>query len=129
MGTDPVSERHLRRPGTTHAEVAETEVTIFTSRRKKEHLTCRLVVRRVKRLNPAVGTGQGELFTTHRHHTFVTNSALTMIEADARHRDHAIVEQVPRRTRERSPRPPTVRKVRRQHGLARARSDHLQPRQ
>ena len=75
------------------AEVAETEVTIFTSRRMREHVTCRLVVRRVKRLNPA-DTGQGELFTTHRHHAFVTNSTLTLVEADARHRDHAIVEQV-----------------------------------
>jgi len=74
------------------AEVAETEVTVFTSRRKKEHVICRLVVRRVKRLNPHAG--QGELFDAHRHHAFVTNSSLTTIEADARHRDHAIVEQV-----------------------------------
>ncbi|AWZ23079.1 transposase [Rhodococcus pyridinivorans] len=76
------------------AEVAETEVTIFTSRRKRDHVTCRLVVRRVKRLNPTADAGQGELFTPHRHHAFVTNSALTTVEADARHRDHAIVEQV-----------------------------------
>ncbi|WP_066913766.1 IS1380 family transposase [Millisia brevis] len=76
------------------AEVAETEVTIFTSRRKREHVTCRLVVRRVKRLNPVADTGQGELFTAHRHHAFVTNSTLPLVEADARHRDHAIVEQV-----------------------------------
>lgn len=76
------------------AEVAETEVTILTSRRKKEHVTCRLVVRRVKRLNPSAGAGQDELFTTHRHHGFVTNSTLSTVESDARHRDHAIVEQV-----------------------------------
>ncbi|WP_422626986.1 IS1380 family transposase [Rhodococcus sp. (in: high G+C Gram-positive bacteria)] len=76
------------------AEVAETEVTIFTSRRKKDHVTCRLVVRRVTRLNPAANDGQDELFTTHRHHAFVTNSTLTTVEADGRHRDHAIVEQV-----------------------------------
>lgn len=76
------------------AEVAETEVTVFTSRRKKDHVTCRLVVRRVKRLNPHVHSGQGELFDTYRNHAFVTNSTLTTIEADARHRDHAIVEQV-----------------------------------
>lgn len=75
------------------AEVAETEVTIFTSRRKSEHVTCRLV-RRVTRLNLAVDTGQGELFTTHRHHAFVTNSTLTLVEVDARHRGYAIVEQV-----------------------------------
>lgn len=49
--------------------------------------------RRVKRLNPAADAGQEELFATHRHHAFVTNSTLTTVEADARHRDHAIVEQ------------------------------------
>jgi hypothetical protein len=73
------------------AEVAETTLTCFTSRRKRDHVTCRLVVRRVKRLNPA---GQEELFTAYRHHGFITNSTLPMIEADQRHRDHAVVEQV-----------------------------------
>ncbi len=76
------------------AEVAETDLTVFTSRRKRDHVTCRLVVRRVKRLNPAAHAGQGELFAAHRHHAFITNSTLSTVEADARHRDHAIVEQV-----------------------------------
>ena len=35
------------------AEVAEIAFTAFTSRRKADHVTARLVVRRVKRLNPA----------------------------------------------------------------------------
>ena len=92
-------------PGGGHwvsdAEVAQTTVTVFTSRRKAEHVTCRLVVRRVKRLNPITPAGNGkpgsvqeELFATYRHHGFITNSTLAMVEADARHRDHAIVEQV-----------------------------------
>ncbi len=93
-------------PGGGHwvsdAEVAQTTVTVFTSRRKCEHVTCRLVVRRVKRLNPvAPPTGEGtpgsvpeELFAAYRHHGFITNSPLAMVEADARHRDHAVVEQV-----------------------------------
>jgi len=76
------------------AEVAETTITVFTSRRKADHVTCRLVVRRVKRLNPAAHTGQGELFDAYRHHGFVTNSTLSSIEADQRHRDHAVIEQV-----------------------------------
>ena len=78
------------------AEVAEVAFTAFTSRRKAEHVTCRLVVRRVKRLQPPTGdaTVQGELFAAYRHHAFITNSTLSTIEADARHRDHAIVEQV-----------------------------------
>ena len=78
------------------AEVAEVSFTAFTSRRKAEHVTCRLIVRRVKRLQPPAsdGTEQGELFAAYRHHAFITNCTLEMVEADERHRDHAIVEQV-----------------------------------
>jgi hypothetical protein len=78
------------------AEVAEIPFTAFTGRRKHEHVTCRLIVRRVKRLQPLAGDGteQGELFATYRHHAFITNSEFSTIEADERHRDHAIVEQV-----------------------------------
>ncbi|EFQ84143.1 putative transposase, IS4 family [Aeromicrobium marinum DSM 15272] len=77
------------------AEVAEVPFTAFTGRRKAENVTCRLVVRRVKRLQRLAsdGTEQGELFATYRHHAFITNSTLEMVEADQRHRDHAIVEQ------------------------------------
>lgn len=78
------------------AEVAEIDLTAFTSRRKADHVPCRLVVRRVKRLNAksSDGSRQGELFATYRHHAFITNSTLSVVEADARHRDHAVVEQV-----------------------------------
>ena len=78
------------------AQVAEVAFTAFTSRRKAQHVACRLVVRRVLRLQPkaADGTVQGELFADYRHHAFITNSTLDMVTADARHRDHAIVEQV-----------------------------------
>jgi len=78
------------------AEVAEVDFVAFTGRRKAEHVSCRLLVRRVRRLQPLTldGTEQGELFTAHRHHAFITNSTLAMLEADQRHRDHALVEQV-----------------------------------
>jgi hypothetical protein len=77
------------------AEVAEVPVTAFTSRRKAEHVTARLIVRRVKRLNPAsVPAGQGELFAAWRHHAVFTDSPLPMLEAETIHRGHAIVEQV-----------------------------------
>ncbi len=77
------------------AEVAEVPFVAFTGRRKAQHVTCRLIVRRVKRLQRLAsdGTEQGELFATYRHHAFITNSTLGMVEADQRHRDHAIVEQ------------------------------------
>ncbi|WP_431791973.1 IS1380 family transposase [Kocuria palustris] len=76
------------------AEVAETTFTAFVSRRKSERISCRLVVRRVKRLNTGGKTGQEPLFDTYRYHAFITNSTLSAVEADATHRRHAIVEQV-----------------------------------
>ena len=78
------------------AEVAEVDFVAFTGRRKAEHVPCRLVARRVRRLQPLAGDGsaQGELFAAHRHHAFITNTALGTIEADQVHRGHAIVEQV-----------------------------------
>jgi len=77
------------------AEVAEIAFTAFTSRKKAEHIGARLIVRRVKRLNPAtVPTGQGELFSTWRHHAVFTDSAESMLAAEATHRDHAIIEKV-----------------------------------
>ncbi|UAL28369.1 IS1380 family transposase [Nocardioides rotundus] len=77
------------------AEVAEIPFTAFTSRKKTEHVTARLIVRRVKRLNPkSVPAGQGELFATYRHHAVFTDSPPTMLEAEAAHRAHAVIEQV-----------------------------------
>jgi hypothetical protein len=75
---------------------AEVPFTAFTSRRKAKHVTCRLVVRRVKRLQPLASDGstQGELFAAHRHHAFITNSSVDTVAADQNHRGHAIVEQV-----------------------------------
>ncbi|MDK9628278.1 IS1380 family transposase [Propionibacterium freudenreichii] len=76
------------------AEVAEVPFTAFTSHPKEDQVTCRLVVRRVKRLNPTAHADQGELFDTYRYHPLITNSTLPMIQADERHRGHAIIEQV-----------------------------------
>ena len=78
------------------AEVAEVAFTAFTGRRKQDHVTCRLVVRRVKRhqVLASDGTEQGELFATYRHHAFITNSTLGLVQADQTHREHAIIEQV-----------------------------------
>lgn len=78
----------------SNAEVAETEFTAFVGRKKAEHVTCRLVVRRVKRLNENAKNGQETLFDTWRYHAFITNSTLSTVEADRTHRQHAIIEQV-----------------------------------
>jgi len=77
------------------AEVAETSLTAFTGRRTGEQVTARLIVRRVKRLNPPGQTdGQGELFTTWRHHAVFTDTPLPMLQAESAHRGHAIIEHV-----------------------------------
>jgi hypothetical protein len=77
------------------AEVAEVDFTAFTNRRRCEHVTARLIVRRVRRLNPAtMPPGQTEAFAVYRYHAVFTDSSEPMLAAEATHRDHAIVEQV-----------------------------------
>lgn len=78
------------------AQVAEVAFTAFTSLPKAKQIHCRLVVRRVRRLQPRTSDGsvQGELFADWRHHAFVTNSTLSTVQADRAHRGHAIIEQV-----------------------------------
>jgi len=77
------------------AEVGEVPYTAFTSRPMCQQVPGRLIVRRVKRLNPAAATaGQEELFTAWRHHAVFVTSGIQMLQAEGQHRDHAIVEQV-----------------------------------
>jgi hypothetical protein len=88
------------------AEVAEISYTAFTGRRHSEHVRARLIVRRVRRLNPTsegpaarhladeLDGEQLELFTAYRYHAVFTDSPLPTLDAEAAHRDHAIVEQV-----------------------------------
>jgi Transposase DDE domain group 1 len=75
------------------AQVAEIPYTAFTSK-KGQAVTARLIVRRVKDLNPKAAAGQDELFCAWRHHAIFTDSPFEMIQAEAQHRDHAVVEQV-----------------------------------
>jgi Transposase DDE domain group 1 len=78
------------------AEVAEVPFTAFTSRGKTRQITARLIVRRVRDANPdhVAANAQGELFRVWRHHALFTDSPLPMLEAEAEHRRHAIIEQV-----------------------------------
>jgi len=72
------------------AEVAEAPYTAFVSR---GHPTeGRLIVRRVKRLNPKAAAGQGELLPDYRYHAVFTDSPFTMLQAEAQHRGHAVIE-------------------------------------
>ena len=67
------------------AEVAETGYTAFAGTRHE--VTARLVVRRVKDKN-----NDDTLFPVWRYHAFLTNTALSTVDADITHRQHAIIE-------------------------------------
>ena len=75
------------------AQVAEIPYTAFTSHPAREQVPGRLIVRRVKRLNPTAVAGQEELFTTWRHHAVFVTSRFQTLQAEGQHRDHAIIEQ------------------------------------
>ena len=82
--------------------------TAFSSRRKNEHITAQLLVRRVKRLNPTPSTSssagadgaahdsgeQGELIAAYRYDAVFTDNPLRLVQAEKVHRGHAIIEQV-----------------------------------
>ncbi|WP_405650473.1 IS1380 family transposase [Streptomyces sp. NBC_01386] len=78
------------------AEVAEIPAyTAFSSRKKAERVTARLIVRRVRDLaKPAVAGEQGELFPLWRYHPFFTDNPAETLQAEREHRHHAVVEQV-----------------------------------
>ena len=90
------------------AEVAEIGYTAFTSKTVNQSVkvggtalftgpvTGRLIVRRVKELNPK-HLNQPTLFDTWRFHAFFTTveqSEADTVTADQQHRRHAIIEQV-----------------------------------
>jgi hypothetical protein len=73
----------------SNAQVAETSYTAFTGGHR---ITARLVVRRVRDL--AEHPDQQELLLAWRYHAFLTDTALSTVDADRTHRQHAIIEQV-----------------------------------
>ncbi len=76
----------LSSPEVSGADVAEIPFTAFSG---KHAVSVRLIVRRVR---PTPGS-QLALFTTWSYHAFVTNRHGQMLELEADHRRHAIVEQ------------------------------------
>jgi hypothetical protein len=78
-------------PGTgeliSDAEVAETTYTAFASSRHA--YTGRLVVRRVKDKN-----SDDALFPVWRYHACFTNTTLSTVEVDLKHRQQAVIETV-----------------------------------
>jgi hypothetical protein len=79
------------------AQVAEVPFTAFTSKKKADQITGRLIVRRIPELNPRTSDGQDTLFQTWRFHAFFTTTdpdTLDTVAADQTHRRHAIIENV-----------------------------------
>jgi len=76
----------LSSPEVSGADVAEIDFVAFSG---KDAVAVRLIVRRVR---PTPGS-QLALFTTWSYHAFVTNRDGDMLELEADHRRHAIVEQ------------------------------------
>jgi hypothetical protein len=76
------------------AEVAEIGYIAFTSHPAHKQVCGRLIVRRVKRLNPKTAPGQDGLFTVWRYHAVFLTSNFEMLQAESQHRAHAIIEQV-----------------------------------
>jgi len=112
------------------AEVAEVDLTCFTSRPKRDHVSCRLVVRRVKRVQPLAGDGteQGELLRRLppprlRHQLRLRRGRSR--RPPPRPRSHRTGH---RRTQARRAGPPALRKEDRELGLAGPRGDGVQPR-
>src|SRR4029453_756343 len=70
------------------AQVAETGYTAFAG--TKHAYTARLVVRRGRDRDRE----QDELFPVWRYHAFFTDTALSTVDADLTHRQHAVVETV-----------------------------------
>lgn len=74
------------------AQIAETTYTAFAGTRHQ--VTARLIVRRIRRDDPAQAPGQEELLPAYRHHAVFTDSPFTLVQAGAQHRQHAVIEQI-----------------------------------
>jgi hypothetical protein len=76
----------------SRAQLAEIRYTAFEGTR--DAVTARLIVRRIPDLNKSTLTEQGELFPVWRYHAVFTDSPFVLVQAEAQHRDHAVIEQV-----------------------------------
>ena len=74
------------------AEVAEIQYTAFAS--TDNPFTARLVVRRIPELNKDKKAGQEAMFPVWRYHAVFTNNTAPLVEAELKHRQHAIIESV-----------------------------------
>jgi hypothetical protein len=76
------------------------DFTAFAPAKKADRVPGRLVVRRILDFNAAADPNQASLFELWRFHAFFTTTAPDMLDTAAAvraHRQHAIIEQAPRR--------------------------------
>ncbi len=83
----------------SRAEVAEIPFTAFAAQKKADHVSGRLVVRRIPDFHAEKNkaAGQDTLFDVWRFHAFFTTAdakVLDTVAADKTHRGHAVIEQV-----------------------------------
>jgi hypothetical protein len=76
----------------SRAQIAEIAYTAFEGTR--DEVTARLIVRRIPDLNKTTVGGQGQLFPVWRYHAAFSDSPFVLVQAEAQHRGHAIIEQV-----------------------------------
>jgi len=76
----------------SRAQIAEIAYTAFEN--TPDEVTAQLIVRRIPDLNKTTVDGQGELFPVWRYHAAFTDSPFVLIQAEAQHRGHAVIEQV-----------------------------------
>jgi len=76
----------------SEAQIAEIAYTAFAGTRYE--ITARLIVRRVPCRDRQVDPGQAQLFATWRYHALFTDSTFVLVQAEAQHRGHAVIEQV-----------------------------------
>jgi hypothetical protein len=100
------------------AEVADITYTAFAGSRHA--YTGRLVVRQDKNSDDA-------LFPVWRYHAFFTNTTLSTVDADLKHRQHAVIETVFADLIDAPARAPAFRALRRQRRLGRLRRPGPQP--
>jgi hypothetical protein len=77
----------------SRAHIAETTYTAF-DKPARDAVTARLIVRRIPDLNKTAIDAQGELFPVWRYHAAFTDSPYVLVQAEAHHRGHAVIEQV-----------------------------------
>ncbi|BEL07216.1 hypothetical protein Q0Z83_054070 [Actinoplanes sichuanensis] len=51
-------------------------------------------MRRIRRDDPSQAPGQEELLPAYRYHAGFTDSPFTLVQAEAQHRQHAVIEQI-----------------------------------